>query len=181
MKRSAWPAIGIALGVLAGCGAQPDSAPENKTTSAQNENASPGNAPATSALENAASGSTQKPLPSDGDIRKQLIGAWVYLEKPPAPKPEKWECETDNVLSLDGDDSYAKFAEAGRWAVKNGTLVQTATTSLPDFDEEDGEEKPINPPRVDRWPIEEIDGDVLRLRMRGHSQWMFRCPEVGKG
>ena len=163
MERIRNWATGIALLTLAACN------PQRDTTSANNAVA-PGKTAATPVT---------KPLPEDKTLRKLLIGAWVTSDKRPTGDPEDL-CATDNGIFLDADGSYSEYNEAGRWIVKDGVLVITATTALPDFDEEGQTEKPINPPRVMRWSLLELDGKLVHARTESGHAWMFRCPTLAK-
>lgn len=158
MKRIIGSAAGLALLLLGACNPQPD------TTSATNA----------AAPDKTAKPST-KALPDDKALRKQLIGAWVTSDQRPTGDPEDI-CATDNGIFLDADGSYSEYSESGRWIVKDGILMIVSTSSLPDDDGENQTEKPINPPRIMRWSLLEIDGKLVHALAESGDVWMFRCP-----
>ncbi|MBO9576916.1 MAG: hypothetical protein J7494_14390 [Sphingobium sp.] len=162
MKRIGWP-MGLALLALAACKAQPDAAPGNDTS------------------RHATSKPAERISSKDQALARQLAGDWVTSEVRPTGSAED-NCATDAGISLGDDGSYGSLDEAGRWTVKGGVLLVTVTSRLDDSNEESNEAKemPINPPRVDKWPIEKIEGDIAVMRFEDGQFWMFRCPPLPK-
>lgn len=159
MRRIGWTATGLALLALAACKPQPDAARHNETA-------------------NAVVAKISEKTPSkDQALVKTLVGNWVTSEQRPIGKAED-NCATDAGISLDKDGSYASLDEFGQWMVKDGVLVVTVTSRLDDSDEsaEEAKQVPINPPRIDKWPVEKIEGDIATMHFEGGQFWMFRCP-----
>lgn len=144
--------------MLAACKAQPDAAGNNSAAS-----------------QNMATRPAPRSLPSDKELRAMLVASWVTSDERPEGDPEDI-CATDNGIILEADGGYASYSEGGRWDVKDGTLIITSTTTFPDDEEDNASETPIDPPRIARWQIEEISGNLIRTRAAGASSWMFRCP-----
>jgi hypothetical protein len=151
--------------MLAACKAQPSAAPGNAVS------------------QSAATKPTETSSPGDQALGKELAGDWVTSEVRPTGSAED-NCATDAGITLDADGSYGSLDEAGAWAVKNRTLIIAVTSSFDDSEptNSDGaKEVPINPPRVTKWPIVKIEGNIALMRFEGGQFWMFRCPPPAKG
>ncbi len=154
----------IALFMLAACKAQP--------------NAAPGNAVSQSAATKPAE------ISSSGDqaLGKELAGDWVTSEVRPTGSAED-NCATDAGITLDADGNYGDLEDVGRWTVKDRVLVISVTNSLQEdpLGNEAAKEVPVNPPRVTKWPIVKIEGNIALMRFEGGQFWMFRCPPPPEG